>query len=114
MLGSDVLVRPPRGEDGTLSLEAALELAVREAPLGVAIVDRDFRFVMVNAAMARMNGRSIEAHLGQDVRAVVDGEVGIQRLFEVLQEVLETGKILRDVMLETGAVDGERRTFRCE
>jgi len=114
VLGSDVLVRPPPGPDGTLSLEAALELAVREAPLGVAIVDRDFRFVMVNAAMARINGRSIEAHLGNDVRSVVTREVGIERLFEVLREVLETGKILRDVMLETGAVDHERRTFRCE
>ena len=114
MLGSDVLVRPPPGPDGTLSLEAALELAVREAPLGVAIMDRDFRFVMVNAAMARMNGRPVEAHLGQEVRTVVAEEVGVQGLFEVLREVLDTGKVLRDVILETGAGDGERRTFRCE
>ena len=114
MLGSDVLVRPPPGPGGTLSLEAALELAVREAPLGVAIIDREFRFVMVNAAMARMNGRPVEAHLGQEVRTVVAEEVGVQGLFEVLREVLDTGEVLRDVILETGAGNCERRTLRCE
>jgi PAS domain S-box-containing protein len=112
VLGSDVLVRPP-DPDASLSLEAALELAIREAPLGVAIMDRDFRFVMVNPAMARMNGQPVEAHLGRDVRTVVAREVGVQGLFEVLREVLDTGKVLRDVILETGG-DAERRTFRCQ
>ena len=114
MLQSDVLVRPPPGPDGTLRLEEALELAVREAPLGVAIIDRDFRFMMVNAAIARMNGRPVEAHLGQDVRTVVAEELGVQGLYDALREVLDTGKALRDVILETGAGDGERRTFRCQ
>jgi PAS domain S-box-containing protein len=112
VLGSDVLVRPP-GPDATLSLEAALELAVREAPLGVAIVDRDFRFVMVNPAMARMNGQPVEAHLGQDMRTLVTGGVGVHGLFEVVSGVLDSGEVKRDVLLETGT-DGERRTFRCE
>jgi PAS domain S-box-containing protein len=114
VLGSDVLVRPTPGPEGTLSLEAALELAVREVPIGVAIMDRDLRFLMVNAAMARINGRPIEAHLGQEVRAVVAEEVGVQGLIEVLREVFAAGKPLRDVILQTGAGDADRRTFRCD
>ena len=112
MLGSDVRVRPPV-PNATLSLEAALELAVREMPLGVAIVDRDFRWVMVNPAMARISGQPVEAHLGRDVRTFVTDGVGVRGLFEVLSEVLASGEAVRDVLLEAGT-DGERRAFRCE
>ena len=114
MLQADALGRSEVGENEAPSLEAALELAVREAPLGIAVVDRDFRFVLVNAALASMNGLPIEEHLGRDVRTVLGERIGVQGLFDVLRRVLETGQVLRDVILQTDGTEGHRRTFRCE
>ena len=113
MLRSDALVRPRPGPDETLSLEAALDLAVREAPLGIAVLDRDFRFVLLNAAMARINGRPVEEHLGQDLRVLFSGAPGLEALVELLGRVLETGRPLRDVVLDP-VVPGEHRSFRCD
>ena len=46
---------------------ADLELVYRTAPLGLAQMDRDLRFVRINQAMADMNGFPIETHLGRNV-----------------------------------------------
>ena len=102
------------GPDEALSLEAALDLAVREAPLGIAVLDRDFRFVLLNAAMAGINGRPVEEHLGQDLRVLFRGAPGLEALVEVLGRVLETGRPLRDVLLDPGTVPGQHRSFRCD
>ena len=58
---------------------AELDAVFREAPLGLAFVDRDLRFLRVNEELARFNQRSVADHLGQevadpDVRAAL-GEV---------------------------------------
>lgn len=45
---------------------AGLELVYRTAPLGLAQMDQDLRFVRINQAMADMNGFPIEAHLGRN------------------------------------------------
>ena len=92
----------------------ALELVVREAPLGVALFDRDLRFVLVNPALAAINGITVEEHLGRNVRAVLGEEAGFQGLYEVLQRVLHGGKPLRDVTLQSDGPQGQRRTFRCD
>ena len=47
---------------------AELDAVFREAPLGLAFVDRDLRFLRVNEELARFNGRSVAEHLGRDVR----------------------------------------------
>ncbi|HEY1418885.1 MAG TPA: PAS domain-containing protein, partial [Myxococcaceae bacterium] len=114
VLESDDLVHALPDPGDILSLEAALELAVREAPLGIALMDRRLRFVLVNAAMASMNGLPVEAHLGQDVRTVLGHQMGLQGLAEVLQRVIDTGKPLRDVTFATDGAGGQRRTFRCD
>jgi PAS domain S-box-containing protein len=114
VLRSDDLVRAVTGPDEILSLETALELVVREAPLGIALMDRQLRFVLVNAAMASMNGLPVEDHLGRDVRTVVGQQMGLQGLSEVLQRALDTGKPLRDVTFVTDGAGGQRRTFRCD
>ena len=43
---------------------AELDAVFREAPLGLAFVDRDLRFLRVNEELARFNGRSVAEHLG--------------------------------------------------
>jgi PAS domain S-box-containing protein len=41
------------------------------APIGLALVDRDHRFVRVNERLAAINGRSVADHLGRTIREVI-------------------------------------------
>jgi PAS domain S-box-containing protein len=90
---------------------AELELVYRTAPLGLAQLDRNLRFVRVNEALAEMNGLPVEAHLGRsawelvpDLRATAE---------PVLRRVLETGEAVVDIALsgETARHPGERRDW---
>lgn len=47
--------------------------AMEQAPVGVAVFDRDLRFVQVNARLAAMNGRSLEAHVGRRPEELLPG-----------------------------------------
>ena len=46
---------------------ALLETLLKSAPVGFAFVDRDFRFVRINDALAEMNGLPASEHLGRKV-----------------------------------------------
>lgn len=72
-----------------------LQTLYAEAPLGLAMLDADMRFIRINAALADMNGFSVEAHLGRsawDLVPELRGEAEAR-----LRRVLETGEPLRDV-----------------
>ncbi len=47
-----------------------LEAAFRAAPIGLAVVDRDLRYVIVNEALAAMNGMTVAEHTGRQVGEV--------------------------------------------
>lgn len=76
---------------------AELDAVFREAPLGLAFVDREFRYLRVNDALARMNGRPAADHLGERVRH--------PDVVEALERVLATGQPVLNVEV---AVDGRR------
>ena len=67
---------------------AELDAVFREAPLGLAFVDRDLRFLRVNEELARFNQRSVAEHLGE--------EVANQDIREALKEVLDDGRAVLD------------------
>lgn len=68
-----------------------------EAPLGLAMLDTELRFVRINEALAEMNGFSVEAHIGRSVWDLVPAlREGAEA---TLRTVLETGEPLRDVAL---------------
>ena len=48
-----------------------LRSAFLSAPIALCLIDRELRYVEVNERMARLNNRSIEAHIGRTVREVV-------------------------------------------
>ena len=50
---------------------ADIERLYQDAPIGLAILDRDLRFVRVNARLAEFNGVPIAEHIGRTVREVV-------------------------------------------
>lgn len=91
---------------------AELEALYAEAPLGLGVLDRELRFVRINAALADINGLSVEAHLG---RRAWDLLPSLREAAEpVLRRVLEAGEPLHDVVLkgETPARPGVVRHWR--
>jgi two-component system, cell cycle sensor histidine kinase and response regulator CckA len=88
---------------------ALLETLLKSAPVGFAFVDRDFRFVRINDALAEMNGLPLSEHLGRTVSEVVPQLW--PRLKNLYQGVLRTGEAVRDVEItgETGAQPGVQR-----
>lgn len=88
-----------------------LESLYRTAPLGLAQMDRELRFVRINEALAEINGFPVEAHLGRrfwelvpDVREAAE---------PLLRQVLETGEPLTGIEItgETAKSPGIKRDW---
>ena len=91
---------------------AELEFIYAHAPIGLAVLDRDLRFVRINRTLAEINGFTPEAHIGRTVGEIVpDLE---DQAEAVLRRILETGEPVHDVEVvgETPAHPGEIRVWR--
>ena len=75
---------------------AFLDTLVAEAPDGVAIFDRDLRYLRVNGALAAINGVAPEDHAGRTVAEIVPG-VPEEGHVAPLRRVLETGEPVADL-----------------
>ncbi len=64
------------------------------APVGLAIFDRDLRFVRVNESLARINGVPANLHLGAYLRDIIPDLA--PTLEPLLREVIDTGKPILD------------------
>jgi len=69
---------------------AELDLLYQSAPVGLALIDCDLRYVRVNDTMAGINGCAPAAHVGRRVREVLPDIADF--LEPVLREVIETGQ----------------------
>ncbi|NTU81104.1 MAG: PAS domain S-box protein, partial [Chloroflexales bacterium] len=77
---------------------ARLEALITSAPNGVAYLDRELRYVLVNPALAAMNGRPPAAHLGHTPAEVLPP--GLSAAVEpLLRRVLATGTPVCDLEL---------------
>ncbi len=54
--------RPEQRRDQMLAL---LDVLIGQAPIGIAFLDRELRYVRINEVLAAANGRSVAEHLGQ-------------------------------------------------
>src|SRR5882724_5699690 len=90
---------------------ADLENIYRTAPVGLALVDRDLRFVRVNERLAQINGVPAERHIGRTVREIIPDLAG--QAEQIYRQVLDTGSPVRDIEFqgETAARPGERRNW---
>ncbi len=90
---------------------AELEQIYRTAPIGLAVLDSELRFVHVNARLAETNGVPAEAHLGRAVREVVPWVA--DRAEPLLRRVLESGEPVPEfeASAETPAQPGVQRTW---
>jgi PAS domain S-box-containing protein len=82
------------------------------APVGLAFMDTNFRFVRVNEALATINGLPAEEHFGRSLRDVL----GDERAAEIEahhRRVLESGEAILDlpVVGESAAEPGEPRNW---
>jgi PAS domain S-box-containing protein len=77
---------------------ALLDTLFATAPVGLAYLDAELRYERINDALAAINGRSIEEHLGRDVRDVLGSDVA-ERLEAIFARVLQTGQPVVDVEL---------------
>jgi PAS domain S-box-containing protein len=69
---------------------AQLELLYKKAPVGLCILDRNLCYISINEALASINGRSVEEHIGCSLYDVIPE---ITPIFEPLfREIIETGK----------------------
>lgn len=88
---------------------ALLETLLKSAPIGFAFVDRDYRYVRINDALAEMNGLPASEHLGRTVSDI------IPQLWPQLESLYEgifrTGEPVAGVELtgETDAQPGVQR-----
>lgn len=81
------------------------------AEAGMAVMDHELRFVMVNATLAGINGRSPADHIGRTIDEVLPSLS--RHVRPVLQSVLDSSKPALGVELagETGAQPGTRRRW---
>lgn len=63
---------------------------VAHSPIGLAVLDPELRFVLVNPALERIDGRTAASYLGRTVREAVTSP-DADELEQALREVLETG-----------------------
>ncbi len=69
---------------------ALFDVVGEGAPVGLAFVDTDLRFIRINAALAAINGRPREAHLGSRLEDVLPEMADV--LVPIYRQVLETGE----------------------
>ncbi|MCZ8218081.1 MAG: PAS domain-containing protein [Acidovorax sp.] len=51
---------------------AAMEtIFLADSPVGKAVLDRDYRYVLINKTLASFNGKSVEEHIGRTVQEVL-------------------------------------------
>jgi PAS domain S-box-containing protein len=113
--------------DGTTNLErgrtaasdAAAETAyglldgVWPAPVGIAFLDRDLRFVQVNEAFARLSGVAPPAHAGKAPRDLFAAEREVvARAEERLRAVVASGRPALDVTASCRTPAGALRSWR--
>lgn len=70
---------------------ALVDTLLAAAPVGIAVLDKQLRYVRVNAVMARINGYPVEAHLGRTPAEVVTPEV-LGLIEPCMRQVLESGE----------------------
>jgi PAS domain S-box-containing protein len=90
------------GEAETPSPAATLDALFTAAPLGLAIWDRNFRFVRVNNSLAEMNGLSPGEHVGRLPQEILPDIAELDQMVGQWREILRTGKPWLNVEVQGG------------
>lgn len=90
---------------------AMLAALFDDAPMGLGMWDREFRFLRVNRELAAMNGMSPEDHIGHRPDEILPDLAGLDEVYRRWGQILETGEPWRGVEIsgETPAEPGHLR-----
>src|SRR5207253_7142456 len=91
---------------------AVVDAVFGAAPVGLAFMDTNFRFVRVNDALATINGLPADEHFGRTLRGVL-GDERANEIEPRHRQVLETGEAILDlpVVGESAAAPGGPRNW---
>ncbi|WP_369269170.1 SpoIIE family protein phosphatase [Streptomyces sp. R11] len=67
---------------------------IAQAPIGLAVMDTELRYVSVNPALAQLNGIPADEHLGRTPRELLPDPDAAEAIETALREVLRTGDAL--------------------
>lgn len=86
-----------------------LDTLLLTAPIGLAFLDRELRYIRINDRLAEMNGIPVEAHIGLHLSEIVPAL--LDNVQKVTNRILETGKAVCNYELscETTAAPGFQR-----
>ena len=79
-------------EKELLQNQALLNGLIQTAPLGIAILDRELRYVHINESLAEMNGQTVNEHLGKKVWQILPELEPLVK--PVIEQVIATKKPL--------------------
>lgn len=79
---------------------ALLDAVLGSVPIGLAVIDREMRYLVVSDALAAMNGITPEAHLGRTVAEVLGPDVPV---LSAIEQVLGTGEAVVGLDVEAAA-----------
>ncbi|HKQ93243.1 MAG TPA: PAS domain-containing protein [Blastocatellia bacterium] len=90
---------------------AELENIYQTTPVGLSLLDRDFKFVRLNETMAKIDGASVELALGRTAREVTPKMA--DRLEPVFKRVIRTGRPIMnlEIRAETPREPGVERDW---
>src|SRR4051794_33423581 len=76
-------------------MRALIDAVYATAPVGLAFVDADMRYVRINEAMARISRQSVREHLGRKISDVLPAPLG--GIVEArVREARETGRVVTE------------------
>lgn len=84
---------------------AQLNTVFASSPVGLAFVDRELRFVRVNEALARMNGRPVEEHLGRTLAELQPNDEVTAGIMADWRQILESGEPMIGVEISASPHD---------
>ncbi len=81
------------------------------APVGLAVLDTDLRYVRINKRLAEIHGRSADEHISKTMREIVPALA--DQAEKLAHTVIETGEAVRNIELtgETSAQPGVKRIW---
>ena len=99
-----------RLQQTTTETLARLDSLQKHAPIGIAFMDRDFRFERINDELAAINGLPVQAHLGRTLAEVLPD---VWQHVQPAYELAIKGELVPrlEVSAETPARPGENRHF---
>ncbi|MFP5386926.1 MAG: ATP-binding protein [Bacteriovoracia bacterium] len=71
---------------------AILDQSLHKSPMGFALIDKDYRYIRINETLAKINGVSVENHIGKTIQEVVPSIV--PKVVPLINRVFETGESL--------------------